>query len=311
MRVRVCSIALLVPFSFLAGQRAAKVETPGDPIRTLIAAFDRFNLIGLGERHQTLEDSQFRLKLIRDPEFARKVNDIVIEFGNPRHQSVLDRYVDGEDVPYAELSKVWLDTTQRASRIWSSPIYEDLITVVRSVNFGLPKEKRLRVLAGDYPMDWSLFDLELARPLPRPEVLKSEWPYPDRDAAAATVIRKEVLDKNRKALVIFGGGHFLRNDPAVVVNLFHDDPRAKWLAIYSIGGPGMPAVIAAHPATPDQPILLAPTGAIGELYAGYLDMDKKGWDKSPNRVKVRQIVDLFLYFGTAPPTHILSPKAPR
>ncbi len=30
-----------------------------------------------------LEDSQFRLRLIRDPEFSRKVNDIVIEFGNP------------------------------------------------------------------------------------------------------------------------------------------------------------------------------------------------------------------------------------
>ncbi len=30
-----------------------------DPIRTLVSAFDRFNLIGLGERHQNLEDSQW------------------------------------------------------------------------------------------------------------------------------------------------------------------------------------------------------------------------------------------------------------
>ena len=52
------------------------------------------------------------MKLIRNPEFPQKVNDIVIEFGNPRYQGVLDRFVDGDDVPYAEVSKVWLDTTQ-------------------------------------------------------------------------------------------------------------------------------------------------------------------------------------------------------
>ncbi len=185
-----------------------------DPIRTLVAAFDRFNLIGLGERHQNLEDSQFRLSLIRDPEFSQKVNDIVDGvLRNPRHQAVLDRPVRGEDVPPSRINKVWQDTTQRPSRIWNSPIYEDLILVVRSVNFGLPPQRQLRVLAGDYPIDWEPIDAETARPFPRIVVLKSLSQNIDRDAAAAMVIRKEVLDKNRKALVIFGGGHTLLKQP--------------------------------------------------------------------------------------------------
>ena len=61
-----------------------------DPIRTIVSAFDRVNLVGLGERHQSFEDPQFRLKLIRDPMFQRKVNDIVIKFGNQLYQPILD-----------------------------------------------------------------------------------------------------------------------------------------------------------------------------------------------------------------------------
>ncbi len=238
-----------------------------------------------------------RLRLIwRSGVLPEGENDIVIEFGNPRHQAVLDRFVSGEDVARSELSKVWQDTTQRPSRIWDSPIYEDLILVVRSVNFGLPPERQLRVLAGDYPIDWEPIDTETARPFPRIAILKSLSQDIDRDAAAATVIRKQVLDRNRKALVIFGGAHFWRNNPQNVLNLLHDDPRAKWLSVNSFGGVETPAVIATHAATPEKPIILTVTGAIGELYAGYLDMDKKGWDTSPNRVKLRQLVDLLLYF---------------
>lgn len=219
---------------------------PVDPVQAVIAAFDRFNLVGLGERHGVLEDSKFRLKLIRDPAFSRKVNDVVIEFGNPRYQSVLDRFVNGEDVSHAELSKVWQDTTQKESGIWNSPIYEDLIVAVRSVNVILPPERRLRVLAGDYPIDWSELDVEKARPFPRSDVIQALWGKIDRDVAAATVIRREVLDKNRKALVIFGGNHFFRNDPKELVNLFKEDLRARWFSINSISGEGIPDVIAAH-----------------------------------------------------------------
>ncbi len=284
---------------------------PVDPVRMVIAAFDRFNLVGLGERHGVFEDSQFRLRLIRDPEFSRKVNDVVIEFGNPRYPSVLDQFVGGEDVSHAELSKVWQDTTQRGSGIWNSPIYEDLIVAVRSVNAISPPKKRLRVLAGDYPIDWSELDVEKAKPFPRFDVIQALWGKIDRDVAAANVIRREVLDKNRKALVIFGGNHFFRNDPRELVNQFKEDLRARWFSINPISGEGIPDVIAAHAAGPDKPILLMATGRIGNLYAGYLAMDVKGWDASPDRVKVRQLVDALLYFGTTPPIVINPPASPR
>jgi hypothetical protein len=37
---------------------------------------------------------------------------------------------------------------------WDSPIYEEFIVAVHSVNGRLPPGSRLRVLAADYPIDW-------------------------------------------------------------------------------------------------------------------------------------------------------------
>jgi hypothetical protein len=256
-------------------------------VRTVIAAFDRVNLVGLGERHWAREDSTFRLRLIRDPQFSQKVNDIVIEFGNPRYQTVLDQFVDGEDVPYEELSKVWLDTTQRGSGVWKSPVYEDLIVAVRSVNAGLPSGKRLRVVAGDYPID--------STPIPPVNTGRPILTY-NRDASAAAVIRSEVLDKNRKALVIFGANHFFGNRSGNVVNLLKEDSRAKWFVVQPISGPGFPAAIAQHTARPNKPVLLMAKGTIGEL-----DGNDLGWEERSNTIKVRQMTDACLYFGEAPP----------
>src|SRR5260370_384013 len=71
--------------------------------RTLIAAFDRVNLVALGERHWAREDSQFRLGLIQQSAFAQKAGEIVIEFGNPLYQAVLDSFVSGDNVRSVDL----------------------------------------------------------------------------------------------------------------------------------------------------------------------------------------------------------------
>lgn len=60
-----------------------------DPAESVLAAFDSVNLVALGERHWAREDSQFRFALVRNPAFAQKVNDIVVEFANPLYQAVL------------------------------------------------------------------------------------------------------------------------------------------------------------------------------------------------------------------------------
>jgi hypothetical protein len=238
--------ALIYAFS-LNAQIACRGQRV-DPVATIIAAFDRVNLVALGERRGALEDSQFRLRLIRSPTFSQKVNDIVIEFGNPIYQPALDRFVDGEDVPYEELSKVWRNTTQRTSGVWNSPIYEELIAAVRAVNAGLQSGRRLRIVAADYPMDFGA---------------GTQGVRINRDASAVNVIQREVLDKSRKALVLFGTRHLFRNDPERLVNMLKEDSRAKWLVVGPISGPGLPPAITAHSATPNKPALLWTNTSVG------------------------------------------------
>jgi hypothetical protein len=132
--------------------------------------------------------------LIRNPEFPSKVNDIAVECGNSLYQPILDRYIAGEDVPFMEVQRVWRDTPLTMCSF--SGFFEEFFPLVRTINQKLPQDKRIRVLAGDPPIDWAQMDRQ-----------KINDYYYTRDANIASVTGKEVLSKHRKALMLFGGGH--------------------------------------------------------------------------------------------------------
>jgi hypothetical protein len=280
----------------------------------LIAAFDRVNLVALGERHWAREDSQFRLKLIQHPAFAQKASEIVIEFGNPLYQGVLDRFVNGEGVPSFELRKVWQNTTQPGA--WDSPVHEEFIVAVRSVNAELPLDTRLRVLAADYPIDWN------AAGPGKLNVLD------DRDQSAAAVIQEEVLNKNRKALVLFGSAHLYRGRPGTIVELPKTGPKTSWFVVVPVGGPGLPAAITANDATPTEPTLLTlANDKLGKVAAA--DVLEQGGkrikvvagkpvfaDGKPvfvpvfeSGIKLCELADACLYFGSELPEFMEPPPA--
>jgi hypothetical protein len=76
---------------------------PVDPITGILDAFQSHNVVALGEGlHGNAQGHAFRLALIRDPRFPTIVDDIVVEFGNARYQALMDRFVQGEEVPYPE-----------------------------------------------------------------------------------------------------------------------------------------------------------------------------------------------------------------
>jgi hypothetical protein len=288
---------------------------PVDPVRALIAAFDRANLVALGERHWAREDAEFCQRLVQDRTFAEKVNDIVIEFGNPLYQTALSRFVNGEEVPPSELRRVWQDTTQPGT--WDSPVYEEFLVAVRAVNAKLPLRRRLRVLAGDYPINWS--------------AVSGPGELPDldaRDRSAADVIRREVLSRHRKALVLFGSAHLYRNRPGTLVELLKEDPRARWFVVVPVGGPGLPTGITANQGSSTRPVFigLADSGP-GDLNAVDV-LEREGRrikvvdgkpafvDGTPvfipvfeAGIQVRQLVDALLFFGSAPPEFVQPPAS--
>jgi hypothetical protein len=275
-----------------------------NPVESVLGAFDTANLVGLGERHWAREDSQFRLALVRNPTFAQTVNDIVVEFANPLYQAVLDRFVDGQSVAAEELQQVWRDTTQPGA--FDSPVYAEFLTAVRTVNAKMAPLERVRILAGDYPINWSIVS--------SPSEL--DGPMQGRDRSAATVIEQQVLDRKRTALVLFGSAHLYRNRPGTIVDLLNQDSRARWFIVVPVGGSGLPAVITANAATADEPILLRlGSSAVGRLPAAdTLEIGTKRikmLDGKPiftpvfeGDIKVGDLADACLYFGQAEPDFV-------
>lgn len=157
-------------------------------VQALLSVFDESDILALGESHWNRLDADLRLRLVRHPEFAKKVRFVVVEFASTAQQSVLDRYLRGESVPLDELQQVWRNTTQ-TNGVWESPVYADFFAAVRVVNASLPPALQIRVLAGDPPSRSTL----------------------DREASAVSVIRDQVLAKHEKALVVYGSLHLTRN----------------------------------------------------------------------------------------------------
>lgn len=204
-------MAVLIRAQALSGVTAGKetpprLAVPVEPIAAIVEAFHSHAVVALGNLEFSGNEQchAFRLSLIRDPRFTAAVNDIVVEFGNARYQDLMDRFVHGEEVPYESLRQVWLNTTQPV-REWAFPIYEEFFRSVRTVNASLPREHQLRVLLGDPPIDWDSVhagdDLR-------------KW-LEDRDAHAVRAIRREVLEKGRRALVIYGSQHLIRKNTVI------------------------------------------------------------------------------------------------
>jgi hypothetical protein len=95
------------------------------------------------------------------------------------------------DQPFTEVRKVWRNTKQ--SMCGRSGFFEQFFPLVRAVNQKLTPTKRLRVLAGDPPIDWD-------------HVKTSEdgMKFFDREPSIVSVMEKEVLSKHRKALMLYG-----------------------------------------------------------------------------------------------------------
>ena len=154
-------------------------------VKGIIAAWDKFDVVCLGEDHGSKNDSDLRIALIEDPDFVRKVRVIMIESANIAHQDVLDRFVlEGEEMSREQLSVVWRDAN--GAEVWAAPIYEAFIRSVRTINLGVSREQRVRLLAGDNPKEGN------------------------RGRFIREAVSREILDKQLKGLTIYGAGHCIQ-----------------------------------------------------------------------------------------------------
>ena len=195
LAVALAAVALFAP------PGAAPSDAPTDARASLLAEFARHPLVAFGEEHHNDRQHAFLRSLVADPAFAGTVDDVVVEFGNARYQRLVDRWLLNRrpGVALARVRRAWLDTTQRST--WAGPLYERFFRAVRAANMRVPPARRVRVLLGDPPIDWSKI---------RTNVQYERW-IARRNTHYASVVERLVLARGRRALLIAGSSHLLRS----------------------------------------------------------------------------------------------------
>jgi len=226
-------VLLLLGVPAPAAQTAApNAAVPVDAIAAIVEALRTHQIVTLTDPHGNVQVQEFLLSLVRDPRFPDAANDIVIETASARYQDAIDRFVRGEDVEPAVLRHAWEDHTVPNSLGAQA---EELLRAVRVVNASVAEPRRLRVIAGDPPIDWENVVT------PRDHFRWIEL----RDSHPADLIRRLVLDRGRRALVVYGQGHLQRRQVATnydmspwqaqtVVSLLERDHAATVFNIWTL-----------------------------------------------------------------------------
>ena len=179
-------------------------------VGALISVYDQFDVVALGEMHERRIDSDLRIALVRHPDFAKKVRAIVVEFATTSEQTTLDRYIRGENVSRAQLERV--KPSQFGSLVSENPMYVDFFAAVREVNSRLPADARILVFGGEDNRN--------------------------RDTAAVSILKEQVLQKRGKALVIYGHAHFWRASPNRPGGFIDDSKDIGIVRMLDISYPG-------------------------------------------------------------------------
>jgi hypothetical protein len=171
-----------------------------DAIAGLAKVYDSHPLIFMGEWHRNAQQHVFLRRLIADPRFLCRTDDIVIESGNARLQPVADAWASGQDVSEADLVSMYRET--EVPFAWNAPMYRQFYETVREVNSRHLCPRPVRLVLGDPAFDWA--KIESADDLKKVE---------DRDAFYTGVVEREVLAKKHHALLISGALHTFRKYP--------------------------------------------------------------------------------------------------
>jgi hypothetical protein len=225
------AFVLLATASVRAQSPVPVPPTPVEPITAILDVARTHEIVALSDPHGNVQMQAFLLSLIRDARLPAAVNDIVIETLSSRYQDAIDRFVRGDDIRRDALRKAWEDHTVPGT----GTQVEEMLRAVRAVNTSLGSNRRLRVIAGDPPIDWD----NITSPQDHRRWIELRDSYPP------DLIRRQVLDRGRRALVVYGQGHLQRRQivsnydmstwqAQTIVSLLEHDAGARVFNVWTL-----------------------------------------------------------------------------
>lgn len=197
----ICAFVLIAPLTSSGDSSAVDEEDPYDPIQYIARVLREYPIVCLGEGSHTVADSHEIIgQILSDKNIQNIVDVIIVEFATARYQAVLDDFIQGKDVDFGELAKVWRDTSTSPITPWDSPLYYQLLKKVRENNRSLAQDKKIRILAGDPLIKWE----EIQN---RDDFRKFRVP---RNKYVSEVAIEQAFKLNKKVVIIYGGLHLAR-----------------------------------------------------------------------------------------------------
>lgn len=298
----------------------ARDDAPADDearpaVEGLLAALARHPLVLYPEEHGRAESHAVLHALLADRRLGTLVDDLVVEFGNPLHQAVVDRYVTGAEVAPEELARAWRDTAIPLT--FESPLYAEFFARVRAANAGRASEEQLRIVLGEAAIDWE-----------RVRTPADYEPFADRSGTFHATVVREVLARDRRALLVIGGMHALRRDarnafaetlpraPGVGQLLAHEQPGQSFVlwsvpAAHTLGARSESWPVPAFVPLAGRPLGATSFGAVAPTNVQvqceldgqktWVPLERDDWPP------LERMADALLHLG---PTHTVVPPSP-
>lgn len=194
---------------------------------SVAAAFTTHQFVFIGSTHGDKKSHDFLLCLLSRPAFHRRAADVLVEWGSPVHQTVVDRYLLRLDPKSVDsLEPVWFDTD--APQLWARlPLIPEFYEAVRAINIKLDPAGRIRVLGGCEPIDWSVVRTKT-----------DVAAYPFKTNWAAHVITDHFApDSARRLLVVYGDAHIHHHGGNIMSKLAATFDRANLFVVGTIESP--------------------------------------------------------------------------
>jgi uncharacterized iron-regulated protein len=164
------------------------------PIQYVLDKFKKHDVVILGEMHEVKENLEFVRNLIEPLYRSSGVRCFVMETLKSKNNALINKLVTGKEYDQQLAMRLFRDTYWP---FWGFKEYMDIVQAVWKLNHSLPAEaERFKIIGLE--QDWDAYDRFFG---------SKSTPVVSRDEHMAKIVAKEVLEKNRKALVLIGFNH--------------------------------------------------------------------------------------------------------
>jgi hypothetical protein len=253
----------------------------------LAKQFDDHQFVFIGSTHGDLKIEQFIACLVTRQAFRERVTDIVTEWASAGQQRLIDRYILGlEEISMDDLTPIWFNTD--APTMWTTlPQVRETLKALHDVNKTLPPAKRIRLVGGNDPTDWS-----------KVKITEDLAPYPFKtNFMPHLIIEHLAKTPGNRTLVVYGDAHIHYKGNNFMPDLEYALGRSKLFVVGRIGE-----------LRPDERNYLAMVGDPNQTFfvnaRGFpIDMP---WPKSlrvayeETSKNLADYIDAFVYLGPEP-----------